>query len=83
MLAASAPAYQTALTDPRRPAADVERDAARKPAETLAFAGIGPGSRVGELMPGGGYFTRVIAVAVGEGGAPLSDDPSARYRRRI
>lgn len=59
---------QAALTDTRRPAADVERDAARHPAETLAFAGIEPGERVGEIFPGGGYFTRLFAVAVGNDG---------------
>ena len=57
-----------AVADTRRPAADVERDAARHPAETLAFAGIEPGDRVGEIFPGGGYFTRLFAVAVGDEG---------------
>ena len=32
-----------AVADPARPAADVERDANRKPAETLEFAGLQPG----------------------------------------
>jgi len=59
---------QAALTDSRRPAEDVARDAARHPAETLAFAGIEPGERVGEIFPGGGYFTRLFAVAVGDEG---------------
>ncbi len=54
-----------AVTDSRRPAEDRERDAARHPADTLAFAQIGPGDRVGEIFPGGGYFTRLFAVAVG------------------
>ncbi|ANP45200.1 class I SAM-dependent methyltransferase [Candidatus Viadribacter manganicus] len=57
-----------AVADARRPATDVERDAARHPAETLAFAGIEEGDKVGEIFPGGGYFTRLFAVAVGEQG---------------
>jgi predicted methyltransferase len=54
--------------DPARPAADTARDAARKPAEMLEFAGIHPGSLVVDLLPGGGYFTRIFAKAVGPRG---------------
>ncbi|MEZ5956696.1 MAG: hypothetical protein R3C27_05725 [Hyphomonadaceae bacterium] len=63
-----APNIQAALTDSRRPAEDVARDAARHPAEVLGFAGIEPGDKVGEIFPGGGYFTRLFAVAVGDEG---------------
>lgn len=65
---ADAPNIQAALTDSRRPAEDVARDAARHPAETLAFAQIRAGERVADLLPGGGYFTRLFAVAVGDAG---------------
>lgn len=65
---ADAPNIQAALTDARRPQEDVARDAARHPAETLAFARIRPGARVADILPGGGYFTRLFAVAVGEAG---------------
>jgi predicted methyltransferase len=58
-----------ALADKDRPASDVSRDEARKPAQLLAFAGVVPGAKVGELLPGAGYFTRVIARAVGDKGA--------------
>ncbi|MBC7769675.1 MAG: class I SAM-dependent methyltransferase [Phycisphaerales bacterium] len=57
-----------AVADTRRPQADRDRDAMRRPAEILAFAQIEPGDRVGEIFPGGGYFTRLFAVAVGEEG---------------
>ena len=57
-----------AVADARRPSTDTERDAARHPADTLAFAGIEEGEKVGEIFPGGGYFTRLFAVAVGEQG---------------
>jgi predicted methyltransferase len=63
-----APNIQAAIADSRRPAEDTARDANRHPAETLAFAGIEPGDKVGEIFPGGGYFTRLFAVAVGEEG---------------
>jgi len=54
-----------AVGDPNRPATDVERDIDRKPADTLAFAGVTPGMKIGELVPGGGYFTRILSKAVG------------------
>lgn len=66
---APVPAYaKKALDDSGRPQADKDRDAVREPAAMLAFAGIGPGSLVGELIPGGGYFTRIFAKAVAPNG---------------
>ena len=51
-----------------RPDADVKRDVLRKPAATLAFAGVKPGDAIGELLPGGGYYTRLLSVLVGPAG---------------
>lgn len=59
---------KAAVADPARPAADVARDQYRKPAQMLAFAGITPGKVVVDLLPGGGYFTRIFAKAVEPGG---------------
>jgi predicted methyltransferase len=64
----SAPNIVAAVADSRRPEADRARDALRHPADMLAFAQIEPGDRVADILPGGGYFTRLFAVAVGEGG---------------
>jgi predicted methyltransferase len=58
----------SAIADPSRPQADVARDADRKPAETLEFTGLKPGEQVAELLPGGGYFTRIMSKAVGGDG---------------
>lgn len=60
--------HQQAIEDPQRPAADRARDALRKPAEMLAFAEVRPGQTVVDALPGGGYFTRLFAGAVGPGG---------------
>ena len=57
-----------ALADPTRPAEDVARDAARHPAELLAFAGVEPGDTVVDFLPGGGYFTRLFSNVVGAEG---------------
>jgi predicted methyltransferase len=62
------PNIAAAVANPDRPQADRDRDAARKPAEVLTFAGVQPGEQVLELIPGGGYFTRLLSVSVGPGG---------------
>ena len=59
---------KAAVADSRRPDADTKRDENRKPAEMLAFAGITPGKVVVDMLPGGGYFTRIFAKAVEPGG---------------
>jgi len=59
---------QQAVDEPTRPERDRQRDADRKPAQVIAFAGIKPGDKVGELMPGGGYFTRIFCRVVGPSG---------------
>lgn len=62
------PYIQAAVDDSARPEADRQRDVNRKPAEVLAFAGIKPGQKVGELLPGGGYYTRLLCRVVGDSG---------------
>lgn len=57
-----------AVADTARPENDTKRDAERKPGEVLAFAGIEPGDRVADLGPGQGYYTRILANAVGADG---------------
>jgi predicted methyltransferase len=66
--AKESPAIAAAVADSARPAADTARDANRKPAEIVAFAGVKPDDKVAELMPGGGYFTRILAKTVGPKG---------------
>jgi len=57
-----------AVGDASRPAADTARDASRKPATMIVFASMKPGDTVLELLPGGGYFTRIFAKMVGPSG---------------
>jgi predicted methyltransferase len=68
--AATAPsaAITAAVADSNRPQADKDRDADRKPAEMLAFAGVKPGDKVVDFLPGAGYFTRLFAKTVGPKG---------------
>ena len=68
--------YAAALADPARPEEERARDAARHPAEVLAFAQIRPGQRVGDFVMGGGYFTRLLASAVGSAGHVYAFQPA-------
>lgn len=84
--AAPALAIAAAIADPSRPAADKARDDERKPADMLAFAGIKPGMVVLEMMPGGGYFTRLFSDVVGPKGkviAYVPDEFLAKSTRAI
>jgi predicted methyltransferase len=63
------PAYiAAAVADPSRPDTDRERDADRKPAEVIAFAGIKPDDKVADFLPGRGYFTKIFCKVVGDSG---------------
>jgi len=68
VVSATSPHIAAAVASEKRPAEDRARDADRKPAEMLAFAGITPGQRVADFIPGGGYFTRMLSEAVGAEG---------------
>ena len=72
---APAPDYGAALADPQRPAAERERDAARKPAELLAFAQVEPDEKVGDYVMGGGYWTRILSNLVGPAGKVYAFQP--------
>lgn len=74
-LAQAPPSIAAAVADAGRPDADKARDADRKPAEMLALAQVEPGETVLELFPGGGYFTRLLAKAVGPEGKVYAAAP--------
>jgi predicted methyltransferase len=62
------PYVDAAVADASRPLADKAADGLRDPAATLAFSGVKPGMVVGELFPGAGYYSRLLADVVGPGG---------------
>lgn len=64
---AAPPGVAAAIADPARPQADRDLDAARKPAQTLAFIGLKPGDKVVDVFPGL-YFDRLFADVVGPSG---------------
>lgn len=76
-------AVTAAVADAARPDADKARDGGRKPAQVVAVAGVKAGDKVGELSPGGGYYTKILAKVVGDGGkvyAFVARPPSPAYQ---
>ncbi len=51
-----------------RTEAEVARDRNRKPVETLAFLQLSDDMRVLELLPGGGWYTKLLAPVLRENG---------------
>ena len=95
-LAGMAPAHaddalKAAIASKDRTPANVARDAARHPYETLTFFGIKPNMTVVELSPGGGWYTEILAnylrdkgklIVAGE--SPTSTSEGARrYAQRL
>jgi len=61
-------ALKQAMADDARPESDKARDKNRKPIETLNFFGLKEDMRVVELLPGGGWYTRLLAPVLRERG---------------
>ncbi|WP_298128058.1 hypothetical protein [Brevundimonas sp.] len=76
-----APLYAAAVADPRRPADEVARDELRKPGAMLAFGDVGPGDRIADIRPEEGYFTRLFAPVVGDGGRVYAFVPTRTAAR--
>ncbi|MAT82842.1 MAG: methyltransferase [Gammaproteobacteria bacterium] len=55
---------EAAMASDTRSDADKARDDNRKPIETLQFFGLEPDMRVLELLPGGGWYTKLLAPAL-------------------
>jgi predicted methyltransferase len=68
-------AIQAAVNAPDRDDKDKALDAGRHPAEMLAFFGIAPGMKVGELVAGGGYTSELLARVVGPTGVVWAENP--------
>lgn len=57
-----------AMASDARSEAEKARDANRKPLETLKFFGLAEDMRVLELVPGGGWYTKLLAPTLAEKG---------------
>lgn len=59
---------EAALAAEARPQADRDRDRNRRPLQTLKFLGLQADMRVLELIPGRGWYTRVLAPVLADNG---------------
>ena len=57
-----------ALKSDIRTEAELERDRNRRPVQTLEFFGITPDMKVLELIPGGGWYTKLLAPTLRDDG---------------
>ena len=57
-----------AMSSDIRTEAEIARDRNRKPVETLEFFGLKDDMRVLELLPGGGWYTKLLAPVLAEKG---------------
>jgi predicted methyltransferase len=84
--AAADAALDAVLAGAQRSEANRARDVYRHPAETLAFFGIKPDMTVVEIMPGGGWYTEILAPYLREKGklyaAHFPLDTSGAYGKK-
>ena len=86
---------EAAIKGPQRTPANAARDNFRHPAQTLQFFGIRPDMRVIEVLPGGGWYTEILApflhdqgrlieaTAPRSSGSPFSRKRAARYAEKL
>src|SRR5690349_6655361 len=72
-----------ALADPGRKDQREAADARRKPAPLIALAGVKPGDKVLDLIPGSGYWTRIFSKVVGPDGKVYAVWPQAYAREAM
>ncbi|WP_339724195.1 methyltransferase [uncultured Paraglaciecola sp.] len=65
---ATAEKIKSALKAEIRTQAETDRDRNRKPLQTLEFFGLRDDMKILELIPGGGWYTKILAPVVSEKG---------------
>ncbi len=73
---------KAAIAEEGRSKEDLERDATSKPVEVMAFFGVKPGMIVVDMFASGGYYTELLAHAVGARGRVYAHNNQA-YRNFI
>jgi predicted methyltransferase len=73
------PLIASAVGDAGRSAANRARDKYRHPGETLTFFGLKPDMTVVEMMPGGGWYTEILAPFLnGQGHLVEAEEPGGQ-----
>jgi len=66
-----------------RTGAEVERDRNRRPVETLEFFGLRDDMKVLELLPGGGWYTKLLAPVIADNGEFYVALGTGRVKERV
>jgi len=85
--AAVGPMIDNAIAGDHRSPNNKARDSQRHPKETLMFFGIKPGMNVLEILPGGGWYTEILAPALKDQGqltvASFGANNPSNYMRNV
>ena len=76
-------ALDKALADPGRKEQCESSDERRKPGPLIALAGVQPGDKVLDLIPGSGYWTKIFSKVVGPEGKVYAIWPQAYAREAM
>jgi len=74
---------KTAMVADIRSDADKERDRNRRPVDTLNFFGFRDDMKIVELLPGGGWYTKLLAPVVKENGEYYGALGTGRIKERL
>ena len=74
---------KAAMESDIRSEADTERDRNRKPVETLEFFGLRDDMKIVELLPGGGWYTKLLAPVMADNGEYYAALGTGRITERL
>jgi len=74
---------KAAMTSDVRTEAEIDRDRNRKPVETLEFFGLEDDMKVIELIPGGGWYTKILVPALAEKGEYFAAIGTSRIEQNL
>ena len=74
---------KAAMEDDIRTESEVERDRNRSPVETLEFFGLSDDMKVIELLPGGGWYTKLLAPVMADNGEFYVALGTGRVKERV
>lgn len=80
---ATADKIRAAMAADIRSEAEIERDRNRKPVETLEFFGLRDDMKIVELLPGGGWYTKLLAPTMAENGEYFAALGTGRIKERL
>ena len=74
---------KAAMNDEIRTQAEKDRDRNRRPIQTLEFFGLQDDMKILEFLPGGGWYTKLLAPTVAENGSYYAAIGTARINDRL